>query len=239
MFFIATARGLASASAYGTYCFAEEAVMIMHRRQSRHRAAARRTARFVLAIWCAVPVYAAGAADAGLVVAINGAPALVLGDQTRPLQRGESVAIGNHIRTDHDAKVKLLLSDDSVLAIGPDSEVVIDQLLLGSADRSARLRVLAGRFKLAVSAWLGGKSDYEVATPTAIAGVRGTVLWGDTGLDAICDLHGTVQVRTLRGGAATTLAAGHCVTGMGKGTTTPLTPSKEDLQRYLSLVTLD
>ncbi|MEO8603953.1 MAG: FecR family protein [bacterium] len=181
----------------------------------------------------------ATAGEAGWVAGINGAPTIVRGDKTQPLQRGDAIAVGDRIRTGADAKVKVLLADDSVLAIGPQSDVVIDQLLIGGADRTARLRVLAGRFKLAIAAWFGGASDYEVATPTAIAGVRGTVLWGDTELDAICDLHGTVQVRTLHGAATTTLEAGRCVTGMAKGDTTPLLPSPEDLQRYLRQVTLD
>lgn len=211
-------------------------------RQGRSPRSGRRRRRVLVAsvvLWGMSHAGGASAGEAGWVAGINGAPTIVRGTQSQPLQRGDAVAIGDRIRTDGNAKVKLLLADDSVLAIGPQSDVVIDVLLIGGADRTARLRVLAGRFKLAIATWLGGRSDYEVATPTAVAGVRGTVLWGDTELDAICNLHGAVEVRTLRGEATTTLEAGHCVTGMGKGDTTPLVPSREDLQRYLAQVTLD
>ncbi len=177
--------------------------------------------------------------EAALVAGVNGTPTLSRGAQTMPLKRGDAVSIGDTIATDHGAKIKLLLADDSVLAIGPDSRLVLDALTLGAQGRSARLRVLAGRFKLAVSAWLSGPSDYQIETPTAVAGVRGTVLWGDTGLDAICALHGTIEVRARSGGAAAKLGPGQCVTDMADGKTAPLAPSPADLQRYLAAVTLD
>lgn len=181
----------------------------------------------------------AEAAEAAWVARINGAPSITRAGKTEPLRRGDTVAIGDVVTTGDAAKVKLLLDDDSVLTIGPRTQVTIDELLLEPAGRTGRLRVLFGRFKLSVAAWLTGPSDYEVHTPTAVAGVRGTILWGDTELDTICALEGTVEVRTLRGGAVATLAGGHCVTKMGRGATEPLVPSREELQRYLKEVTLD
>jgi hypothetical protein len=178
------------------------------------------------------------AADTAVVAGVRGAPTVVRDGATTPLQRGDAVATGDRIATDASSRVKLLLADDSVLSIGSGTEVVIDELLLGS-ERRGRLRVLAGRFKLAIAAWLSGPSDYQIETPTAVAGVRGTVLWGDTALDAICALQGTVAVRVRQGSADATLGAGQCVTGMGDGKTTPLAPSREDLARYLAEVSVD
>lgn len=182
---------------------------------------------------------AALAADAGWVAGINGQPSVTRAGKAAPLKRGDPVSVGDHIITDAASKVKVLLADDSVLAIGPRSDVTIDELALGPAQRTGRLQVLVGRFKLAIAAWLNGPSDYEVRTPTAVAGVRGTVLWGDTELDTICALHGTVEVRAARGNAVATLDAGHCVSHMGQGETAPLTPSREELEKYLREVSLD
>ncbi|HSP97376.1 MAG TPA: hypothetical protein VL049_09065 [Candidatus Dormibacteraeota bacterium] len=56
-----------------------------------------------------------------------------------------------------------------------------------------------------------------------VAGVRGTVLSGDTTLDAICALQGTVT----------------CVTKMAAGETKPLVPTRDELARYLKEVSLD
>jgi len=181
----------------------------------------------------------AWAGDAGWVARINGKPTITRGDRTEALRPGEAVRVGERITTDDTAKVKLLLADDSVLAIGPRSQVTIDELLLSGDSRKGRLNVLAGRFKLAIAAWLNGQSDYEVQTPTAVAGVRGTVLWGDTQLDTICALQGEVEVRSLQGAPLADLQAGKCLSEMGKGKTVSLTPSREDLEKYLKEVTLD
>ena len=178
------------------------------------------------------------AGEVGVVAGIDGAPTVVRGGAARPLGRGDTVALGDRIVTDATAKVKVLLADDSVLTLGPGTEVVVDELLRGDDRRRGRLRVLAGRFKLAVAAWFAGPSDYEIATPTAVVGVRGTVLWGDTALDTICALQGTVEVRALRGGATATLERGHCATRMAQGETAPLTPSPEQLKRFLAAVSL-
>jgi len=179
------------------------------------------------------------AGDAGWVARVNGKPTITRGTQTEALRMGDAVRVGDRITTDETAKVKILLADDSVLAIGPRSQVTIDELLLSGDTRKGRLNVLVGRFKLAIAAWLNGHSDYEVQTPTAVAGVRGTVLWGDTQLDTICALQGEVQVRSLQGATLADLQAGKCVAEMGKGPPVSLVPSREDLEKYLKEVTLD
>ncbi len=192
---------------------------------------------FVLLLHCAAT--AARAEEVGWVARVNGEPQVFRGGVGEPLRRGDAVMRGDRVRTGAEAKVKILLADDSVLAIGPRSEVAIDELSLAAEQRTARVQVYFGRFKLAVAAWLSGASEYEILTPSAVAGVRGTVLWGDTGLDAICALAGTIEVRARQSGSRATLSAAHCVTGMAKGETAPLTPSREQLADYLREVTLD
>jgi hypothetical protein len=192
----------------------------------------------MLALHCWAATSALGA-DAGWVARVNGAPTVTRESQTQALKQGDTVRVGDRINTDETAKVKILLIDDSVLAIGPRSQVVLDELSLSGDSRTGRLNVLVGRFKIAIAAWLGGRSDYEVRTPTAVAGVRGTVLWGDTQLDAICALHGDVEIRSLQGAPLADLHTGKCAAEMGRGTAVALVPSAEDLAKYLKEVTLD
>jgi hypothetical protein len=199
----------------------------------------RRGASLALALLALCAARAARAEEVGWVARVNGEPQIVRGGVGEPLRRGDAVMRGDRVRTGPAAKVKILLADDSVLAIGPRSEVAIDELSLAAEQRTARVQVFFGRFKLAIAAWVSGASAYEVVTPSAVAGVRGTVLWGDTGLDAICALAGSIEVRTRQGRSRATLSADHCVTGMAKGETAPLTPSREQLADYLREVTLD
>jgi hypothetical protein len=183
---------------------------------------------------------AAVAGEAGLVARINGAPTVQHAGKTELLKRGSSVITGDVIETDASSKAKILLADDSVLAIGPKSRVNVSDLVLDSSGRTVRLQVLAGRFKIAITKFFGGQTDYEIRTPTAVAGVRGTVLWGDTDLDAICALEGNIEVRPRTGaGAPARLSTGECVSQMAAGKTAPLKPSAEDLAAYLKEVTLD
>jgi hypothetical protein len=179
------------------------------------------------------------AAEIGMVARINGAPSVTREGATTPLAAGNPVFSGDRVTTDAASKAKILLNDDSVLAIGPGSQVNLDELLLAPTGRTGRLSVLVGRFKIAIADWLGGTSNYEVQMPTAIAGVRGTVLWGDTDLDAVCALSGNVEIRAPKGGRIARLGTGQCLSGMGKGKPAALSPSREELQKYLAEVTLD
>jgi hypothetical protein len=183
---------------------------------------------------------AAHADDTALVVRINGAPTVVRAGKSQPLHRGDIVSPGDTVDTDAASKVKILLADDSVLAIGPRSRVTLQDFLLAPQNRTVHLEVLAGRFKIAIAKFFGGTTSYTVRTPTALAGVRGTVLWGDTDLDAICALEGTVDVRPLKEAATPAqLTTGECVHQMGSGRTAPFAPSQQDLSAYLREVTLD
>jgi hypothetical protein len=178
------------------------------------------------------------AADPAVVAQINGTPIVTRAGQSQPLRVGDAVPLGDLVVTDEHAKIRIVFADDSVLAIGPKSQVVIDQFVLDGAQRKSRLRVLAGRFKIAIATFLLGSTDYEIRTPTAVAGARGTVLWGDTDLDAICALHGTITVQPLAAAPAT-LADGQCVRAMGKGHALPFAPSSAELAGYLKEVTLE
>ena len=207
---------------------------------SHHRAAVAPLRRIVLILLLALCAVPAAGATPGVVVRINGTPVVERAGKSRALRPADAVATGDVIVTDAAAKVKLLLADDSVLTIGPRSRVVLDELVLSAVNRAVKLGVLVGRFKIAIAKFFGRSSEYQVRTPTAVAGMRGTVVWGDTTLDAICALDGHVEVRALAGsGAPAQLAAGECVSQMAAGKTTPLTPSATDLAAYLKEVTLD
>ncbi len=180
----------------------------------------------------------AGVSEPGLVVRINGTPTVECAGKTQPLSEGAKVHVGDVVVTDASAKLKVLLADDSVLAIGPRSRVLLDEFALGD-DRRVRLNVLAGRFKIAVAKFFGRNSDYQVRTPTAVAGVRGTVLWGDTDLDTICALDGQVEVRPTVGQSVVSVTAGRCLSQLASGTVVPLQPSAAEMAEYLKQVTLD
>lgn len=192
---------------------------------------------FSIVLMAAAPL-AAHAAPGGVVKAVNGKPTVVRGEKSEQLAAGAKLELGDEVRTGADTKVEIDLPDGSVLTIGPDTKVRIDDLVLTPDSRKGKLSVLLGRFRLAVAKF-SGSTNLEVETPTAVAGVRGTVIWGDTKLDAICALEGHVEVRSRKGPAVAEFDTGNCVEGMGKGETKLLVPTKEQLAAFLAQVTLE
>jgi len=187
-----------------------------------------------------LPTRSAAQPVAGRVVAMDGTPTLTRNNTNRVLRRDDRISTGDLIETDTTARAKLLLADDSILDIGPQSRIKISEFRLSPDDRHAQLNVLAGRFKLAVAKFFGERSRYQVFMPTAVAGVRGTVLWGDTSLDLVCALDGSIEVRAIGGeGQLAEIRTGHCASQMASGKIVSVTPSREELLRYLRDVTID
>lgn len=156
-----------------------------------------------------------------------------------PAVPGFRLTAGDRLETGTPGKVRVRLDDDSVLAIGANTTVSIAELATEEEARRGRIDVTLGRFWLNVTEWTGtGESRYEVATPNAVAGVRGTTLWGDTDVDAICALEGTIEVRSRRneGLAPASLSAGNCASRLSQGELAPLTPTSGQLQKFLDEV---
>jgi hypothetical protein len=175
-----------------------------------------------------------------VVVEINGAPIIERNGKTQSLQSGTALELGDILVTDTQSKIRIALADDSVLTLGPRTRVALDSFVLEATGRKGRLRVLAGTFKVAIAKLVsGGDTDYEIRTTTAVIGVRGTVVWGDVELDAVCSLDGDVQVRSLVGTDTAALKAGECVRQMGRGEPQPHKPTAAELEGYLKGVTLD
>lgn len=174
----------------------------------------------------------------------------VLGDSVGPvslrrggkaygMKPGTPLYATDVVETGEEGKARILLKDDSVLSLGPRSRASLERFALSEGARGFTIKVFFGRFKMTVAKWLPGPTEGEVQTPTSVAGVRGTVLWGDTDLDAVCSLEGEVHLVSRKGAPeGVDLAGGTCATGMKGGKTAPLKPSADDLKRYLAEVTI-
>jgi hypothetical protein len=114
---------------------------------------------------------------AGTVATLQGRADAQPGGQAtwRPLATGKDVFVGERVRTAEASRVKLLMRDDSVLTLGPKSELVIDQLVVRDGGGTSRLGAVVGAVRAVVTDRYGTTgSSFEVKTPTAVAGVRGT-----------------------------------------------------------------
>ena len=113
----------------------------------------------------------------GHVAAIEGgAEALHSGTTAwAPLAAGDGILLGDRLRTLADGRMKLLLRDDSVLTLGASSELTIDEQVVGTQAPASRFGLAVGTLRAVVTERYGTPgARFEVETPTAIAGVRGT-----------------------------------------------------------------
>lgn len=184
-----------------------------------------------------LPKVRAGA-SVGVVSVVNGSATSSFAGKLYKLEVGSQIFIGDVLTTAADGRLKVVLDDDTVINLGSATTFVVDAFSLKAGERKVTLSVRAGRFLASVAKWFGTSSDWQVETPAAVAGVRGTTLWGDTDVDAICALYGNIDVKSKTGGDGTkvNLDAGKCAAGMKGGKTDPLAPSADQVAKYLSEV---
>jgi hypothetical protein len=112
-----------------------------------------------------------------------GSTALAHNDVTRelagaaaPLVQGDSVFRNEVVRTGNDSTAKLVFLDSTNLGVGPISRVTLDQFVYVGESNGQKMTVnlAKGVFRFTTGAL--DKKAYEITTPTAAIGVRGTVL---------------------------------------------------------------
>lgn len=94
------------------------------------------------------------------------------------LKRGAKLYEGDVLKTKAKSKFEARLKDGSMLRLGADTQL---QLRTLSFDRSeprrkkkVRAKLFFGRVWASVTSLFGSESSFEVETPNAVAGVRGT-----------------------------------------------------------------
>lgn len=94
------------------------------------------------------------------------------------IKLGTPIYLNDRIRTDKNAKVRIVFIDQSIISIGSKSALIINEYVFQpkKKKRSSRLRLLWGKTKCYVNDFVGYRDrKFNVATSTTIVGVRGTV----------------------------------------------------------------
>lgn len=92
------------------------------------------------------------------------------------LSVGGSVFRNETIRTGPSSATRLVFLDQTNLAVGPSSSVVLNQFVYagGSTAQAIGVNLVRGAFRFTTGA--SDKNAYRINTPTATIGVRGTIL---------------------------------------------------------------
>ena len=93
----------------------------------------------------------------------------------RELKVGDAVVAGDVVNTRNDSTVKLLMTDKSILDLGPSTLFKVDEYSLRSGgDRVVTLSMGYGKIRTAVNTPVGAKGRFTIRTKAATMGVRGT-----------------------------------------------------------------
>ena len=119
----------------------------------------------------------ARAEEVGAVAEVEGRAEVLRagGTEWAALEPGGAVQLGDQVRTPAGSKLKILFRDDSVVTLAPNSALKIDEQVVGTAAPVSRFSLLLGTIRALVTESYGATgASFEVETPTAVAGVRGT-----------------------------------------------------------------
>ena len=132
---------------------------------------------------------------AGYVTKVRGEVVAAAESGRLTLALGHALHQGYRLLTGADARLEARMKDGTVLTLGERTEFVIQQVTGAAVNsKSTRFELLKGAFRAVTTApEASAKLDWQVRTPVAIVGVRGTEVWGgfnllgagDTTLDVV------------------------------------------------------
>lgn len=144
--------------------------------------------------------WAVMAAPVGKITNLQGnVDITVKGKAARVASPGDPVNIGDFIRTKSKSKAEITFNEGNVLRLAENTRVGITEYMSGKKKNSSILNLFRGRIQnivKTIGAITGGR--YEVHTPTAVCGVRGTIFYvGQSyGATNVAVLEGTVAATT-------------------------------------------
>src|SRR5690606_273143 len=110
---------------------------------------------------------------AARVVSLEGV-ATVVGKKLRP---GDALKEGTEIRTADATVVKLLLADDTIVDLGPNSTFQVERMRpKNGADREVTLRLDLGKARTSIQKKLNRGGKFLIRTKASVLAVRGTEL---------------------------------------------------------------
>ncbi len=154
----------------------------------------------------AAPLRSASGQAVATIAAVEGTVTLERKAATTPLAAGVELFEGDRIRTSADGRAEIALKDGSRLTLTALGNLTVSRYLVSPKEekREAGFELLSGRLRAFVSRFAASieQSVWQVRTPTAVAGVRGTEFFvlvddgadgGEAGTDILVE-EGEVEV---------------------------------------------
>lgn len=147
------------------------------------------------------------------------------------------------ITTDKDAQIQLIFEDKTVVTLGSESELRIDEYLNNAQQSKVKFKFNQGTFKT-ITGQIGkiAPESFKIETKTAAIGIRGTWIKGkiEPDGDTIGCLRGSIFVRSLNGDRLIEVFEGHkTFVGIDKEPSNPTLIGDDDFNDKGELGKLD
>jgi hypothetical protein len=120
---------------------------------------------------------------------------------TVPVQVGDPVSLGDAIRTKRNGKAEIQFRDETVIQLAPETRITIDEYSYrGGVTREkgligllrGKMRAIVAKLKSAVVPVSRTDASFNIKTPTAIAGVKGTefIVYYERGVTGVIFIDG-------------------------------------------------
>jgi hypothetical protein len=144
------------------------------------RSALRAVLRGVVAALAIIALFhpvcmAQGGGGVGIISEIEGVVTLVHHGRSTQLKSGMAVENDDKLATGRGARVTISFGDKSTLTLGESATIVVNEGMTAADSGISRVGLLGGHLHTIFNAGLRGLgTGFEVRTPNAIIGVRGT-----------------------------------------------------------------
>jgi hypothetical protein len=145
----------------------------------------------------------AAAAPVGTFTKIEGSVDMLRRSDTAAVRvkTGDRISMGDAIRTKRDSKAEITFLDATVVQLGPETRITIDEYTYqGGMIRAkaliglyrGKIRSIVSKLKTAVVTLSRTDASFSIKTPTAIVGVKGTefIVYYERGITGIIFIDG-------------------------------------------------
>ena len=177
-------------------------------------------------------VWAQGGQDdgIGLFTAVQGAVSVAHQGAASPLPVNihDEVLFKDIIETRNESRTKAFFNDDSILTVGENSRVEINEYLYAPDQNMRRtvVKLVQGTLRALVSkVFTESGSKFEIHTPSSVAAARGTyfVVWVENGVTGVVNIGNSGRVDFTSEGQTVTLDPGtYSVAVTGQAPAQPL-----------------
>ncbi|MDO8283174.1 MAG: FecR family protein, partial [Thermodesulfovibrionia bacterium] len=191
-----------------------------------------------LSIMLLIPSFANAAENVGTVANVTGKVNLLRQNETIPAQKGDIIFSTDIIETSGSSRARLKFNDASIITLGENSKLAIKEYLEGNGNKKGRavFELLTGTLEAT-----SGKGKFEIHTPNAVAGVRGTkfLVWYVNKETGLAVLLGEVDISAIgQPQYSRTVIQGYMSIMQRDGQTTEPVQTPEDLLIQLTQDTI-